>query len=84
MKMPYERTLAIVETRQFLRELMAVADTPSVPEDIRRQVRSLLRHYPGDAELNLAARVLPHLFAEAPSASSDSCARVEVAQAARA
>lgn len=64
MTTPDERTRAVAHTKMFLRELMCAEDTPGVPVHIREQARRLLRHYPGDAELNLASMALPHLFAE--------------------
>lgn len=63
MTMPAERTRCVMPTRDFLRDLMSSEDTPGVPNEVRREARRLLRHYPGMSELNLAALALPRLFA---------------------
>jgi hypothetical protein len=70
---PYERTRAILHTRDFLVELLSAVQTPHVPEAVRSEARRLLRHYPGPMELDLAHRALPMFFGEAlPERSSDS------------
>lgn len=35
MTMPYERTRAVLHTREFLHELLDAATTPGVPESVR-------------------------------------------------
>lgn len=62
MTTPDERTRAVLETREFLQELLDSTATPGCPEDIRLQARQLLRHYPREAELRLANLVLPQHF----------------------
>lgn len=62
MTIPLERTRSLLQTREFLQELLNPEKTLGIPEDIRRQARVLLRHYPGNAELHLAHQALPHLF----------------------
>ncbi|HFD4317064.1 TPA: BPSL0761 family protein [Pseudomonas aeruginosa] len=39
----YERTRSVVQTREFLQVL---SKDKSLPESIRRQAETLLRHYP--------------------------------------
>jgi uncharacterized protein (DUF433 family) len=62
--MPDERTRALWQTKEFLRELMSSEATPGVPEDIRRQARRLSRHYPGNSLLELLHLALPRHFGE--------------------
>ena len=66
MTIPYERTRAILETKQFLRELVNPRDTPRLPKPLREMARQLLRHYPGLAEIELAHKALPHLYGPVP------------------
>ncbi|WP_408605235.1 BPSL0761 family protein [Aromatoleum toluclasticum] len=44
MTMPDERTRAVLRTEQFLRALLDSTKCAGVPEDIREQARTLLRH----------------------------------------
>lgn len=46
MTLPYERTRAVVQTEEFLKELVDPAKTPRVPRSVRMQAARLLRHYP--------------------------------------
>ncbi|MEY2116228.1 MULTISPECIES: BPSL0761 family protein [Rhodanobacter] len=48
MTLPYERSRAVIETRQFLKELLTNA---RVPASVRGEARNLLRHYPGGNEV---------------------------------
>jgi hypothetical protein len=66
MTIPYERTRAILETRDFLKELQDPKLTPRVPSAIREIARKLARHYPRLAEIELAHKILPHLFGPVP------------------
>jgi hypothetical protein len=72
MTTPQERTRAVVQTKQFLEELLGV---PDLPDQVRRQALVLLRHYPGSSELVLANKVLPHLFAAPVAAVASKAAR---------
>lgn len=63
--MPDERTRAILQTKDFLVELLSAEQTPGVPETVRREARRLLRHFPGLMEIHLAHRALPAVFGEA-------------------
>jgi hypothetical protein len=60
MTMPVERARSVVQAREFLQELMHSTD---VPESVRREARRLLRHYPSDGDLRLAASALPGWWA---------------------
>jgi hypothetical protein len=46
MTIPVERTWAVLNTREFLLNLLDPKKTPRVPKDIRRQASRLLKHYP--------------------------------------
>ncbi len=62
MTIPAERTKAILETRKFLEDLNWTSKTPGVPLEIREQAHDLLRHYPLDGEMKIAAAVCPQWF----------------------
>lgn len=51
MTLPFERTRAVLQTRDFLMDLADRKKTPRVPLVIRRQALSLLRHYPNRFEM---------------------------------
>jgi hypothetical protein len=68
--MPDERTRAILQTKDFLVDLLSAEQTPDVPDSVRREARRLLRHYPGLSELDLAHRALPKFFGPIPSGES--------------
>lgn len=53
MTLPYERLRAVNYTRQFLRDLLDPSVTPRVPKNIRERARSLLKHYPWEAEMEM-------------------------------
>lgn len=46
MTMPSERTAAVLNTREFLLELLDPKKTPRVPLEIRKRASMLLKHYP--------------------------------------
>lgn len=62
MTVPEERTRSLLQTREFLQELTRPEMTPGVPEEVRRQARVLLRHYPLNRDLRLAHMALPMWF----------------------
>jgi hypothetical protein len=62
MTIPAERTKAILKTRDFLENLNRVSKTPGVPLEIRQQAHDLLRHYPLDGDMKIAAAVCPAWF----------------------
>ena len=59
MTTPEDRTRAVMRTRQFLRDLADARATPRIPKRLREQALSLLKHYPQDHHLELAARHCP-------------------------
>jgi hypothetical protein len=63
MTTPDERTRSVMQTRLFLEELCTGARTSGVPEEIRREARRLLRHYPDAGHLDHAAVAWPGTWA---------------------
>lgn len=51
MTMPNERANAVLNTANFLKDLLSPIKTPRVPKRIRDQARYLLRHYPCQYDL---------------------------------
>lgn len=62
MTMPYERTKAIIETRELL-QLLARSDGSALPSTLRDLARHLLRHFPLDVDLDVSAAALPGVWA---------------------
>lgn len=62
MTLPDERFRAASRTRDFLLELCTPSATPRVPSWVRDRARVLLRHYPTELDLDMAAEALPDLF----------------------
>lgn len=46
MTLPWQRELAVHNTREFLLSLLNPQRTPRVPRAIRLEARALLKHYP--------------------------------------
>jgi hypothetical protein len=63
---PEERTRTVLQTKDFLVELIRPEQTPGIPDAVRREAHRLLRHYPGLSELALAHRALPMFFGDVP------------------
>lgn len=70
MTMPDERTRAVVQTAEFLRDLTMPSVTSGVPRAVREEARRLLRHYPGRGDMSLAHMAMPHWFGELPDTPS--------------
>lgn len=62
MTLPYERSIALHNTREFLRSLLDKSKTPRVPKDIRQQAYWCLRHFPANFEVNIAGSKCPEVF----------------------
>ncbi|MNJ65527.1 hypothetical protein D3C77_615440 [compost metagenome] len=54
MTMPEERSRAVLDTREFLLEL---SRDHSLPEHVRRDARSLLRHFPTREDIRFAGLI---------------------------
>jgi hypothetical protein len=65
MTVPFERTRALVQTKEFLAAMLDPMQTPRVPRWMRGKAKSLLKHYPGLAEIEMAHKALPDEYARA-------------------
>jgi hypothetical protein len=59
MTMPNERTRAVMQTREFLRDLATGNWPTELPLSVQREARRLLRHYPRTHDMQLAHLALP-------------------------
>lgn len=66
MTTPFERTNAVDRAEDFLLRLLDPKQTPHIPMVIRREARSILRHYPSKFYIKLAAKKSPDIFDEWP------------------
>lgn len=58
MTTPSERTAAVLRTRAFLVEL-SMSSGDAIPRDVALVAASLLRHYPGLADIELTCAMYP-------------------------
>jgi hypothetical protein len=59
MTIPTERTRAVQLARNFLRQLLDRKETPRVPAAVREAAHRVLRHFPSDFDLHVAAQAQP-------------------------
>lgn len=52
MTLPHEEKNAILLAKDFLMKLLDPKETPRVPRDVREYARRVLRHYPGEWQVN--------------------------------
>lgn len=71
MTTPDERTRSVMHARLFLEELSAGARASGVPEEVRREARRLLRHYPEAVHLDRAAVAWPQIWGPALAGRAD-------------
>ena len=64
MTLPDERYRAVIQTRRFLLDLCNPQHTPRIPKLIRQTAHSMLKHYPSDWDMTIAATHVPQVFAE--------------------
>lgn len=62
MTIPYERTLAVKRAEKFLMKLIDPKESPRIPREIRREARSILKHFPSPFYLDQAGRKAPDVF----------------------
>ncbi len=62
MTLPDERYRAIRQTRQFLIDLQDRTVYPRAPRAVRAEAYRLLRHYPGDYDLERLAEKSPNVI----------------------
>ena len=60
--MPGERYNAVIKTRELLRDLISIEYWSVIPKDIRLRAAGCMRHYPTEADMDLAAHQVPALF----------------------
>lgn len=53
MTLPYERTRAVLATKDFLCDLMNSKKTPRIPKEIRQRASACLRHFPTSFEMEI-------------------------------
>lgn len=64
MTIPTERTRAVQWAKDFLFRLVNKKATPRVPEAVREEAHRILRHFPNDFDLHLAAKSVPQTWAD--------------------
>jgi hypothetical protein len=64
MTLPDERYRAVVQTAKFLESLSYSSETKRVPLAVRQEARRLLRHYPNEWDMQVAAGSSPNVFQE--------------------
>lgn len=70
MTVPVQRTLAVVQARELLKELAASSEQSGVPSDVLHEAERLLRHYPLPSHMQIAHLGAPLLFGPVERASS--------------
>lgn len=65
MTLPYERTRAVLNVREFLIRLSSPYNPngiKGIKKEVREEARRLMRHFPGRWEMMRAGEVLPDVF----------------------
>lgn len=62
MTLPDERYRSVLQTKQFLQDLLNPAETPGVPRSIRQRAAGCLRHYPDKCHMDMAGTVVTSVF----------------------
>ena len=62
MTLPYERYNAVKRTEEFLKELSDPRVTKRIPLEVRKQAYYLLKHFPDEYYMNIAAFKAPGAF----------------------
>jgi len=60
MTLPDERYRSIMQTREFLWRL-AGGEYPRTPKAVRQEANALLRHFPGNIDMDQLERAAPHV-----------------------
>jgi len=68
MTLPYERSLSVIRTREFLLKLCSLR-SPKISRELREEARSLLKHFPS----RLDFEVLDEMLKKNTGCSNDSC-----------
>lgn len=62
MTLPDERYRAVMQAKQLLTELAYPELTPRMTKKLRQRAQTILRHYPMEFELQMAAEAAPAVF----------------------
>lgn len=62
MTMPFERTRAVLQTREFLQWVLGAEATSEMFMQAKREARTLLRHYPSSLDLHRVHLACPMWF----------------------
>lgn len=76
MTMPFERTGAVLQTREFLQWVLSAEATSETLMPGKREARALLRHYPSTSEREIAHHACPMWFGAARERSGVTSADV--------
>lgn len=63
MTIPSERANSLKYAREFLYALLNPKETPRVPRKVRDQAYRVLRHFPGDFDIERLAKKAPEILA---------------------
>ncbi|WP_370530020.1 MULTISPECIES: BPSL0761 family protein [Ramlibacter] len=66
MSSPYQRTRALVQTKELLRVLEDAVALPGVPDAVRQHAAAVLKHFPTLGDLQRVHEALPNLFGPPP------------------
>jgi hypothetical protein len=66
MTLPFERTGALVQAKEFLAAMMDPKLTPRTPRWMRGKAKAIVRHHPGLAEIEKTHKAQPHEFWSVP------------------
>jgi hypothetical protein len=62
MTLPPERTYALNNAREFLRDLLDPKKTPRIPSLIRQRARGVLKHYPTEYDVERITEKCPEII----------------------
>ena len=62
MTLPDERYRSVVQAYRLLKDLCDPSVTPRVSSTIRNRASGVLRHFPSEYDLDVAAEHAPHVF----------------------
>ena len=65
MTMPYERTRAVLQTREFLQWVLSADATSETSMQAKHEARALLRHFPSTSDMEIAHHACPMWFGAA-------------------
>jgi len=66
MTTPDERTRALVRARGLLLALSQPSETPRVPQRVRANARTILRHFPTRSDIEIAHKAAPDWYGPLP------------------